>query len=142
MVDEESIRTKYMESQILEQQIKQINQQLINLNNQLVELQRISEVLDTLSKTKENSELLVAIGGGMFSKAELKDSNKVLVNVGADVILEKDIPSSKEIVLHQMEEIKKVIAELEQEFQILAANNQMIANDLQNLVSQMKNNNS
>ena len=82
MIDQKEINERYLELQVLEQQLKQVNQQLLNLDNQLLELQRIEENLNDLTKTKKNTEMLVALGGGVFSKAELKDNKSVLMNVG------------------------------------------------------------
>ena len=135
MANEKEINEKYLEFQMLDQQTKQINQQLLNLDNQLLELQRIEENLGDIKKTKKNTELLVALGGGVFSKAELKDDNKVLMNVGSNIVVEKDIASSKKIIGHQIDQIKNVLVQLEQEFQLLAANTQTIQEDLQKLSS-------
>ena len=136
--DQREINEKYLELQILEQQLKQVNQQLLNLDNQLLELQRIEDNLDDLTKTKKNTEMLVALGGGVFSKAELKDNKTVLMNVGANIVVEKDIPSSKKIVSHQIEQMKDVVKQLEEEFQVLAINSQAVQQDLQKLASEMK----
>lgn len=138
MADQKELNEKYFELQILEQQLKQVSQQLLSLDNQLLELQRINDNLDDIAKTKKDTEILVALGGGVFSKAELKDSNTVLMNVGANIIIEKDIASSKEVVNHQIGQINDVVKQLEQEFQILAMNSQVLQHDLQKLVSEMK----
>lgn len=138
MEDQKELNEKYLELQVLEQQLKQVNQQLLNLDNQVLELQRIEENLGDLTKTKKNTELLVALGGGVFSKAELKDNKTVLMNVGANVVIEKDIPSSKEIISKQIDQIKDVAKQMEQEFQVLAMKNQVLQQDLQQLTAEMK----
>lgn len=138
MVDQKKLNEKYLEFQILDQQLKQVNQQLLNLDNQLLELQRIEDNLSDISKTKKNTELLVALGGGVFSKAELKENNTVLMNVGANIVIEKNIPSSKEIINHQIGQLKDAVKQLEQEFQVLAINCQAVQQDLQGLSSEMK----
>lgn len=138
MTDQKELNEKYFELQILEQQLKQVNQQLLNMDNQLLELQRIKDNLDDLAKTKKDTEMLVALGGGVFSKAELKDSNKVLMNVGANIVVEKDMGSSKEVINHQIEQINDVVKQLEQEFQILAINSQALQHELQKMVSKVK----
>ncbi len=138
MVDQKELTEKYLELQILEQQIKQVNQQLLGLDNQLLELQRLDENLSELANTKKNTELLVALGGGIFTKAELKDNNTVLVNVGANVVVEKNIPSSKSIISNHIEQVKEAVKQLEQEFQIMAANIQETQQALQNLTYEMK----
>ena len=138
MADQKELNEKYFELQILEQQLKQVNQQLLGMDNQLLELQRIKENLDDIANTKKDTEMLVALGGGVFSKAELKDSSKVLMNVGSNIVIEKDIASSKVVVDHQMGQITEVIKQLEQEFQILAMNSQVLQQDLQKLIGEMK----
>lgn len=138
MTDQKELNEKYFELQILEQQLKQVNQQLLSMDNQILELQRIKDNLDDISKTKTNTELLVALGGGVFSKAELKDNNTVLVNVGANIIVEKDIASSKGIINNQMGQVNEAIKQFEQEFQMLAMNSQAIQLDLQKIVDEMK----
>jgi prefoldin alpha subunit len=138
MADQKELNEKYFELQILEQQLKQVNQQLLGMDNQLLELQRIKENLDDIANTKKDTEMLVALGGGVFSKAELKDSSKVLMNVGSNIVVEKDIASSKLVVDHQMGQITEVIKQLEQEFQILAMNSQVLQQDLQKMISEMK----
>lgn len=138
MADQKELNEKYIELQIIEQQLKQVNQQLLNLDSQFLELQRIKDNLDDITKTKKNTELLVALGGGVFSKAELKDNKTVLVNVGANTVVEKDIPSSKELISNQINQVKDVVKQLEQEFQILAANSQFLQQDLRKLASEIK----
>lgn len=138
MADQQELNEKYMELQIIEQQLKQVNQQLLNLDSQLLELQRIEDNLGDITKTKKDTELLVALGGGVFSKAELKDNKTVLVNVGANIVVEKDVPSSKELISNQINQIKDVVKQLEQEFQILAANSQFLQQDLRKLASEIK----
>ena len=56
----------------------------------------------------------------------------------SDIIVEKDIPSSKKVVSHQIEQIKDVVQQLEQEFNILAMNSQILQQDMQGLSSEMK----
>lgn len=138
MVTKDELNEKYFELQILEQQLKQVSQQLISLNSQVLELQRIEDNLSDVARTKNDTEILVALGGGVFSKAELKDNHTVLMNVGANVVVEKDIPSSVEMIKHQVSQIKDVAKQMEQEFQILAMNSQVLQRDLQELVSEMK----
>ncbi|MBU4501862.1 MAG: prefoldin subunit alpha [Nanoarchaeota archaeon] len=136
MADQKDMTNKYLELQMVEQQLKQVNQQLLTLDMQLAELQQLEENLDDLSKTKRDTEMLVALGGGVFSKAELKENKKVLMNVGADIIIEKDIPSSKKVISDQVNQIKEVVVQMEQEFQILAMNSQMLQQDIQKLSSE------
>ncbi len=138
MATKDDVSEKYLELQMLEQQLKQVNQQIVNINAQVLELQRIESNLDDIAKTKGDTEILVSLGGGVLGKAELKDNQTVLMNVGANVVVEKDIPSSIEMIKHQIVQMKDVAMQMEQEFQILAMNSQVLQRDLQEMVSEMK----
>lgn len=138
MATKDDVSEKYLELQMLEQQLKQVNQQIANINAQVLELQRIEGNLNDIAKTKGNTEILVSLGGGVLGKAELKDNQAVLVNVGANVVVEKDIPSSIEMIKHQIVQMRDVAMQMEQEFQILAMNSQVLQRDLQEMVSEMK----
>ncbi len=138
MADQKELNEKYFELQILEQQLKQVNQQLLGMDNQLLELQRIKENLDDIANTKKDTEMPVDLGRGEFLKVELKDRSRVRMNVGSNIVVEKDIASSKLVVDHQMGQIIEVIKQLEQEFQILAMNSQVLQQDLQKMIGEMK----
>ncbi|MDP2908523.1 MAG: prefoldin subunit alpha [Nanoarchaeota archaeon] len=138
MATKDDVSEKYLELQMLEQQLKQVNQQIVNINAQVLELQRIEGNLDDIAKTKGDTEILVSLGGGVLGKAELKDNQTVLMNVGANVVVEKDIPSSIEMIKHQIVQMKDVAMQMEQEFQILAMNSQVLQRDLQEMVSEIK----
>ncbi|MBM3199450.1 prefoldin subunit alpha [Candidatus Woesearchaeota archaeon] len=135
MVEQKDLNEKYIELQILEQQLKQVTQQLLALDQQLLELQRIEENIEDVKKTGKNTDMLVALGGGIFLKAEIKENNKVLMNVGANVVVEKDITASKEVISKQLDQLKDAAKQLEQEFRILAMNSQSAQEELRQFIN-------
>jgi prefoldin alpha subunit len=52
----------------------------------------------------------------VFLRGNLVDDKKVLVNVGSNVVIEKNIDEAKEIINAQIEEIEKVQTEARDEF--------------------------
>ncbi len=48
-----------------------------------------------LKQEKENSELLVPIGGSSYVKVKLADTNKVIIGVGSGVSVEKTLSEAK-----------------------------------------------
>ncbi|MBI4153792.1 prefoldin subunit alpha, partial [Candidatus Woesearchaeota archaeon] len=109
---QEEVQQRYMELQLLNSQLKQVQQQLEMLTQQVSELNRIDEALEELAKTKKETEVLSQLGSGVFVKSVLMDEKNVLLNVGANIVVEKPIKDAKGIVERQIEDFNNVIAEL------------------------------
>ncbi|MCK5282626.1 MAG: prefoldin subunit alpha [Nanoarchaeota archaeon] len=113
-MDQKEIQQKYLEYQMLDQKIKQIQQQAQLVDQQLIEIMATLQSIDDYDSVKDEPEILVPINNGIFAKATLKKEDKLLVNVGASVIVDKSIKETKELIEKQkkeMEEIKVKITE-------------------------------
>lgn len=98
----------YAEYQAMEQHIKQLQKQLEALTSQIMEMSGTSRNLEDFEKTQLGTEIFVPISSGVFAKASLKDTSELLVNVGANVVVKKDIRSAKKLINGQVEEMKKL----------------------------------
>jgi prefoldin alpha subunit len=76
--------------------------------------------LDGLEREKEDSDLLIPIGGTSYIRAKLGCIDKVIVGIGAGVSTEKTLPEAKEIVKRRLEDLQKTRASLQQQFQQVA----------------------
>ncbi|MBI2582417.1 prefoldin subunit alpha [Candidatus Woesearchaeota archaeon] len=113
MADEKRNEDKYMQLQMLQQQVEQITEYMEKLQMQQKELDTSIEALTELQKIDLNTELLAPVANGIFLKAELKDNQKLVVNVGADVSTEKTIPEVITLLEEQKEKITENIVEAE-----------------------------
>ena len=102
-----ALQEKYMEYQVLEQQVKQVEEQNQTLQKQIEDLNGIKEAIESMEKTKIGSELFVPISAGIFIKAEIKQNNELLVNVGDNVVVPKSIKDAITLVEKQEKEIQK-----------------------------------
>ena len=84
----EEIRKQFYELELYNQQVKKLQEELGKIEIMKMELMKSIESMEGL---KESKELLIPLGGGAFVKAEVIDSEKVIVGAGADVFLEKNI---------------------------------------------------
>ncbi len=114
---EEKLQKLYLEFQMLEQQIKQLEKQSNSLNNHLVELMSTSQSLEDLKNAGENAEILIPISTGIYAKAELKSKDRFIVNVGANIAINKNLESTKKIISDQLKEISQVQENVSQELQ-------------------------
>jgi len=115
--DSQELQQRHMEMQIISQQMQQIQQQLQMIETQLVEVASTKEALSDLEKTKTGSEILAPVSNGIFVKGSLSDNQKLSVNVGSGVVVEKTIPEVIKIIEEQEQEIKNAYENLTEELQ-------------------------
>lgn len=116
---EKEMEKMYIELQIITQQMKQLQKQILLLNNQLVELTLLYHSLKEFKDIKEGANILVAVGNGIFANAELKNNQELIVNVGANVAVKKDVDSTRQLILQQADEIKNVQQQMNAELKNL-----------------------
>lgn len=104
---EEELRRINVELRFLEQTAEAIQSRINMINAVMTDLTYASMALEGLEKEKENSELLVPIGGSSYIKAKLDNPDKVIVGMGAGVSIEKTTQEAKEIIKTRLENLEK-----------------------------------
>jgi prefoldin alpha subunit len=125
---EEEIRRLLAAYQQYQAQAEGIMRQ-INLTQLTADgLDRALNAVDELNKAEVGQEILVPIGSGSFIHGKLASKEKVVLNVGAGVSIEKTASEAKEILLIRKAEVldgsKKlndVLAKIDQEMQRIQA---------------------
>ena len=134
MVTEQEVKNKYIELQLLTQQIKPLQQQVVLVEHQIFDYNQIMENLNEISNLKEGEEIFTQLNPGIFIKTILKDSKDVIINIGADTVVTKDVKNAKEFIEKQINELKKINKDLEDELKNLLVQSQYIQKELQNLI--------
>ncbi len=129
---------KYLELQILNQQIRQLQQQIVNLENQVIELEVLEDNLEEIKKIKEGTEILVSLGAGIFAKASLKDSKKLIMNVGSNTMVKKEVDEAKKVVTDQIDQLKNLIQDISMELEHAVVRIQEAQKDIQEMVEASK----
>ncbi len=93
-----------------------MQQQLQLLEHQLQELDQVKDAISEMKKAENGQEILVPLGAGVFSKANVKDNEKVIMNVGSNVAVSKSLDEAKVLVEKQIEELKNIQEQMNQEF--------------------------
>jgi prefoldin alpha subunit len=136
---EEKMQKLYLEFQVLDQQIKQLEKQSIALNNQLMELMMTNQSLDDMKNTKEGTEILTPLSSGIYAKAELKDNKSFIVNVGANTALVKDVNSTKKLIETQIDEIKNLQKNLVSQLQTRTTKAALLEQEINKIASEVQN---
>ncbi len=103
------------EMQELQKGMQQIQQQLQFLQQQKIELEHLTDSLAELQKNQKGQEVLVPFGAGIFIKAKIEDTSKVILNVGAQVVVEKNIGDTLMLVTRQSKELHTIEQSMQEE---------------------------
>ena len=104
---------RYIEEQrnLYQSQLELVNASLVNLQNTKLTLEKIKEGI------KEDDEILLPIGGLVKIRAKIRDTQRILVSVGQDVVIEKSLDDSISfldgIIDKQKESLKFVVEKLQ-----------------------------
>ncbi|MGQ9641807.1 MAG: prefoldin subunit alpha [Candidatus Bathycorpusculaceae bacterium] len=118
--EEEELRRLSVELRFLEQTAEALQSRINMVNAAITDLTYASMTLDGLEKEKENSELLVPIGGNSYIKAKLENPDKIIVGMGAGISVEKTLQEAKEIIKTRLESLEKTRMSLQQQFAQIA----------------------
>ncbi len=117
MSKEQDLQSKYMEFQMLQQSIAQSQQKKVVIQNQIIEFSSLKESLENLQRSKKDSSMYSSLGAGVYVKAELKETEKVLVNIGSNIALERSVEESKKLVDKQVKELMNLQSKLDKELE-------------------------
>lgn len=96
---------------MIRQQIGALQEETMELQNRVGELEMLKNTLTEL-KDKKDKDIMVPLGGGVLVNTILK-KNKVLVSVGGNVLVERNVNEAKKSIGSQIEEMNKRIDALD-----------------------------
>jgi prefoldin alpha subunit len=104
----------------LEQTAEALQQRISMVNAAITDLTYANATLDGIEKEKENTEMLVPIGGSSYVKVKLADSNKIIVGLGSGVSAEKTLAEAKVALKERLDELEKTMNSAQQQFSQVA----------------------
>ena len=107
MEDKQRLESLVNELNAYQQQAEVLQQQIETLNTTITELSVAMDTLDTI-KGEDNKETLVPIGAGSFLITELKNTEEVIIGLGAGVAVKKKIDDAKVTIAEQRTEIEEL----------------------------------
>ena len=90
--DKEAEVSRYLALlEMYKEQIESLANQSQIIQAMIEEYNRTKITLDKISNVEDGTEVLLSVGGGAFVNANVKDTKKVVYNIGADILVEKTI---------------------------------------------------
>jgi len=105
MKEEELNKQLYL-LQRYQEQAEQLYGEVEIIEKIIADYERAIETMQEMASI-EHSEILIPIGGNVFAYGNLKDTSKILVNVGRGVFVEKPVNAAIDIINKKIDDLKK-----------------------------------
>ncbi|MCR5026673.1 MAG: prefoldin subunit alpha [Methanobrevibacter sp.] len=123
MEDQQRLNELVNEINVYNQQAELIRQQIELIQSSIAEVDALTNTLDDLNGERA-VEAFVPVGAGSFIKGELKDTDEIIISIGAGYAIKKDAEGAKVIIAGQKKDLEdsldKMLANLQQITDILA----------------------
>ena len=129
-----ALQSKYQHLQLLDQQMQALQKQGQMLEKQVMDMAMVEQALEDMKSVKEGDEVLIPLTSGIFAQGVLKDNKKFVVNIGANITVEKSVDEVKAIIKKQIEDMGKMQTELQDNLKKLAEEGITLQKDIQELV--------
>ncbi len=122
MTDQKTLQEKVYRYQILEQSAKALAQKRELFINKMMEVENTLSTIEEIQKSK-GEEIFLPLGSSVYVPGTVKKKNKMIVGLGADVAIEKDVKKTKEILMKRKKVLEDGLKSVET--QMLTVGNQM-----------------
>ncbi len=130
------VREKLLVLQQLQSESESIQRRIVELELVDAELDRTIESLEYFNSLDGSVEALMNLGGGVFAYVDVKDSKKMLVDVGAGVIVEKEVGDAIASLKNKKEKIEENIKKLGEVLEQIARQAERIQAEIAELTKQ------
>jgi prefoldin alpha subunit len=127
---DKDLQSKYVELQLLDRQLKQVQQQLALLEQQHNELLLIKQALSDLPKLKKGADALVPVSAGIYAKAKIENTDELVVNVGSNIAVGKSVRESAAMVDDQLKDLRDAEMKLTLDMNMLVGRAQEIEKEM------------
>ena len=134
---ERTIQERLIYFEGLRKEAEGIQERIQEIQTIKSELDKTIESLEFFEKV-ESVDALLNLGGGVFAYADVRDNRKVLVDVGAGVIIEKEVKEAIEILKNKKEEMEKTEQKLRELLNQIASQMMKIQEELEELMKKAK----
>jgi len=134
MVEEKELQEKILVFRLLESRFENMVKQRDVLASKIVELQT---TLNTIDEMKTGDDVLFSLGSSAYAKGKLSDKNKIIVEVGAGVVLEKGLDEAKQILSSRANEIQRVLMKIQRELTEISSELERLEPEIQQIADEM-----
>ncbi len=125
------LQERIMTYRILESRLDSMLKQRELIANKIVEIQTTLESVDEIQNSKE--EILFPVGSEAYTFGKATEKGKIIVEIGANVALEKTVDEGKQILLRRQKELENVLQEMQKNISGISTTMLKLQTEIQDL---------
>ena len=107
MSSEKEIQEKVAALQYLQGEAETLQRRIVELELLESEYRKTLETLEFFESIDTDVEALMNLGGGVFAYVDVKNSKKMLVDIGSGIIVEREVKEAIEFVKNKIKRIEE-----------------------------------
>jgi prefoldin alpha subunit len=113
--DDEDFQKSLVQLRVFEGSARALQARLEMVNAALNEFSLASTTLEGVKTQKSDEDALIPVGGGSYVRVKLSDISKIVMGVGAGVVVEKPIQDSINEIKERIADMDKVRTSLQEQ---------------------------
>ena len=138
MQDQKDLQLQIQNLNLLQQQLEILQGQLQIVDSSLQLVRGAKDTIEGFTEIKVGDEIIVPIGGMAFIKVNIIDPDKIMIFLGANVVIEKNVKESIEYLDSLIERHNKQREALVTQYEKMNAQVRMLTPVVQEKLNQMK----
>ncbi len=130
MSSEKEVQEKIATLQILQEEAETLQRRLVELEILENEYRKTLETLEFFESIDTDVEALMNLGGGVFAYVDVKNSKKMLVDIGSGVVVEREVGEAIDFVKKKIKKIEESQEKMTSMLQQILAQAQKIQQEL------------
>jgi len=132
IIKNEEIQRQLYQLEVYKQQLSRLQEELGKI--ELLKLELLKSIA-SMEGLKQSKEVLLPLGGGAFAKAVVEDSDKVIINAGIDIFVEKPIDGAIKDLKETCEELEKAENKIKEQIAKTLAAIEQLQKELESKIS-------
>jgi prefoldin alpha subunit len=128
--EEKELQEKILAYRIFESRLNALLRQRDLIVNKIVE---INSTLESVDEIEKSDEALFSIGSEAYAKGKITDKEKIIIEIGANIALEKNMKEAKETLEKRREELEKSLAQIQEEATRISSGLESLADEIREL---------
>ncbi len=118
-MDKKELQKKYVQLYLVREQLKAMAEEKASVEARLSEMLVTVEAISKLEGVKSGEEIWSPLGSGIFVKSDVKDTENVLVSIGAGIVVKKSGTYALEILKTRLEDLVNIDTQMTAEMEKL-----------------------
>lgn len=133
MAEEKELQEKVLRYRRLEAMLNNLINQRELINSKILELQ---STLASISEIEKSGEIIFPLGSEAYTLGKITKKDRIIVEIGANVALEKNIEEGKEFLNKRKTELENVLSESQRDVSEISMTMNELGFEIQRLTSE------